>query len=283
MGECARQCSMKLGASEFSWGSPCCSRDKGLAFQGRNELQGGSEGDISLLTRKDVCGSGDSPERGELSCSPIQPDRSLQLCLPLPRPQPPLLYLLALQGLVDGETPVVVHGEQDGFACVVEPGGSGHVHPPLPRGHHRRDCVPCHRRRQAGLWLWVLADPAGTRHVAHSCAGGLAAEGSAFRADRAQLGRPGMGGAWGRGGENSLCPPTTGGHQGSRWGHSNALLTWNGHITCFSCLTGEHEGRGRREEEDSCFFLYWVGVVLDPHRLSLWGQPSVLFTVRTPC
>lgn len=68
----------------------------------------------------------------------VQPSLSLT-------PTLPLHYLFAQQGLVDGETPVVVHGEQDGFACVVEPGGSSHVHSPLPGGHDRCDCVPCHR------------------------------------------------------------------------------------------------------------------------------------------
>lgn len=110
-------------------------------------------------TRKDVCGSGDSPEREELSCSPTR----------LPCPQPPLRYLLALQGLVDGETSVVVHSEQDDFACVVEPGGSGHIHPPLPGGHDRCDCVSCHGRKQAGLWPCGLADLTRALCVAQLC------------------------------------------------------------------------------------------------------------------
>lgn len=105
---------------------------------------------------------------------------------PAPSAQPPPGYLLALQGLVDGQTPVVVHGEQDGFACVVEPWGSSHVHPPLPGGHDRCDCVPCHRRKQAGLWPCI---PGRTRQgptngSAVRRAGGA---GSAFRAGWAKV------------------------------------------------------------------------------------------------
>lgn len=47
---------------------------------------------------------------------------------------------------MDREAPVTVHGEQYDFAGVVEPGGSGHVHPALPGGHDGRDRVPWHRR-----------------------------------------------------------------------------------------------------------------------------------------
>lgn len=80
--------------------------------------------------------------------------------LPSPlSPQLPLHYLLTPQGLVDSESPVVVHGEQDGFACVVEARGSSHVHSPLPGGHDRRDCVPCRRRKQAGVWPHTLSRP----------------------------------------------------------------------------------------------------------------------------
>ena len=127
------------------------------------------------LARKDAYGSGESPVRDELSCSPSQPRHPIcPTCQP--RPQPPLCYLLALQGLVDGEAPVVVHSEQDDFACVVEPGGSGHVHPPLPGGHDRCDCVPCRGRKQAGLWPRGLAD------LARAWRHGWAAARRAFRA-----------------------------------------------------------------------------------------------------
>lgn len=49
--------------------------------------------------------------------------------------QPVLHYLLAPESLVDGEAPVAVHGEENDLARMVEPGSSGHVHPPLPGGH----------------------------------------------------------------------------------------------------------------------------------------------------
>ena len=135
-----------------------------FGFLGReHQSQGGYKEGTTPLARKDVSGSGGSPMR-DSSSQPRHP--VCPTCRPCP--QPPLRYLLAPQGLVNGETPVAVHGEQDDFACVVEPGGSGHVHPPLPGGHDRCDCVPCRGRKQAGLWPHGLADL--TRALRHGWA-----------------------------------------------------------------------------------------------------------------
>lgn len=72
--------------------------------------------------------------------------------LTLAQSLPPVLrYLLAPKSLVDDEAAVVVHGEQNDLARVVEPGGSGHVHPPLLGGHDRCHCVACQRKKQTGL------------------------------------------------------------------------------------------------------------------------------------
>lgn len=69
--------------------------------------------------------------------------------LTLAQSLPPVLrYLLAPKSLVDGEAAVVVHGEQNDLARVVEPGGSGHIHPPLLGGHDRCHCVACQRKKQ---------------------------------------------------------------------------------------------------------------------------------------
>lgn len=117
---------------------------------------------------KEVC----DPQPGRMSAkeeqSPCQPSLAHMPSRPAPAPSLPLHYLFTPQGLVDGESPVVVHGEQDGFARVVEPGCSCHVHPPLPGGHDRRDCVPCHGRKQAGLCPSSSAVPERPAQGVHS-------------------------------------------------------------------------------------------------------------------
>lgn len=57
------------------------------------------------------------------------------------------------------ETPVAVHGEQDDFACVVEPGLDTYTRP-LPGGHDRCDCVPCPWEETG----WSLAPRPGRPH-----------------------------------------------------------------------------------------------------------------------